>query len=359
MLLRFGASKKNVRFNHSKRTLAADLRRRQDPATIGCMMSGRWVPLGVYKAVAAILLSSIASCMGPSLSPATGHLAPWTTQLREQQPEDAFAAVYKVGKQHLVFVGSIHENNVDSPTFRMIGDAYAGFDMDVVVIEGYPTSRGANPPRLMEYAAEEQRDGFQEGGESVPTIVGAIKEGAEIWGGEPEDADLKNRVLGQGFSAEDMLGYYVLRVVPQWIRERKIESAADARLEPLVEEELRRQRGFLRLEDAILPNFDSWASWYQGLNAKPINSSFTTEEAGPLQDGKFSTNKIAAAVSRARDTYLHELIIKHLKAGKSVMAVFGGSHLMIQRPAFDAALGAPCYAGSNLQHTPSRCRSPR
>lgn len=114
-------------------------------------------------------------------------------------------------------------------------------------------------------------------------------------------------------------------------------------------------RGFLGLEDAILPNFDRWARWYQGLNAKPINSSFTTEEAGPLNDGTFATNRIAAAVSRARDTYLHELIIK----GKSVMAVFGGSHLMIQRPAFDVALGAPCYAGSNLQDTPSRCRSPK
>lgn len=323
------------------------------------MMSGRRVPLNKYKAVAAILLSPITSCMGPSLSPATGHLAPWTTQLREQQPEDAFAAVYKVNGEHLVFVGAIHENNVDSPTFRMISDAYAGFDIDVVVVEGYPTSRGANPPRLIEYAAEEQRDGFQEGGESVPTIVGAIRAGAEIWGGEPDDADLKNRVIAQGFSAEDILGYYVLRVLPQWMRERKIESAGDARLEPLVEEELRRQRGFLRLGDAILPDFDRWARWYQRLNAKPINSSFTTEEVGPLQDGIYATNKIAAAVSRARDTYLHELIIKHLNAGKSVMAVFGGSHLMIQRPAFDAALGAPCYAGSNLQDASSRCRSPR
>jgi hypothetical protein len=286
-------------------------------------------------------------------------LAPWTTQLREQQPEDAFAAVYKVGKGHLVFVGAKHENDIASPTFRMISDAYAGFDIDVVIAEGYPTSRGANPLRLMEYATEAHQNGFQEGGESVPTVVGAIKEGAELWGGEPEDADLKSRVLAQGFSAEDILGYYVLRVIPQWIRERKVENAGDAGLRALVEEELRRQRAFLRLEETILPNYDSWARWYQGLNAKPIDSTFTTEEAGPLQDGTFGTNKIAAAVSRARDTYLHELIIQHLQAGKSVLAVFGGSHLMIQRPAFDAALGAPCYAGSNLHDTSAKCRSSR
>lgn len=309
-----------------------------------------------YHSVAAVLLSSLASCTGPSLRPATSQLAPWTTELRDQQPEEAFAAVYNVGNRHLVFVGAIHENATTSPTFRMIDEAYANFDIDVVIAEGYPTSRGPNPPRMMEYADEKPRNGFQEGGESVPTVKGAIRENAKLWGGEPSDADLKARVLAGGFSVHDVLGYYVLRVVPQWIREGQIANGGDPRLRELVEQELLRQRGSLGLSPAILPDFESWTAWYRGLNGKSFGASFTTEEVGPLQDGRFGTNKVAAAVSRARDTYLHELVIQHLKSGKSVLAVFGGSHLMIQRPAFDIALGTPCYVGHNLEAARLKCR---
>ena len=308
-------------------------------------------------AATALVTGLFASCASPGLRSASSQLAPWTSELRDQQPEDAFAAAYRVGKRHLVFVAALHENRTDSATFKMIGDAYARFDIDVVLAEGFPTSRGPNPRRLMEYALEEARDGFQEGGETVPVVAGAVRAGATVWGGEPDDVDVKARVIAQGFSTEDVLGYYVLRVVPQWIRERKIEHAGDPRLRPLVEEELGRQRRFLRLDSVALPGFEQWASWYQKLNGKPLDATFTTEEAGPLQNGPFATNKVAAAVSRARDTFLHELIIQHLKSGNSVLVVFGGSHLMIQRPALDAALGAPCHVAQTLTDAAERCRS--
>jgi len=126
-------------------------------------------------------------------------------------------------------------------------------------------------------------------------------------------------------------------------------------LRALVDQELRRARTALDLESAVLPDFSSWVSWYRTLKGKPLAADFTTEEVGPLHDGSFGTNKIAAAVSRARDAFLHEVIIRHLQAGNTVLVVFGGSHLMIQRPAFDAALGLPCYAGTNLEEAPARC----
>ena len=39
------------------------------------------------------------------------------------------------------------------------------------------------------------------------------------------------------------------------------------------------------------------------------------------------------------------------KTGDTVLVVFGGSHLMILRPALDAMLGQPCYVGSELSST--------
>lgn len=300
----------------------------------------------------------LAGCAALPLRPAPEKLQPWTTELRAQQPDDAFAAVYKAGQRRLVFVAAQHENQNDSLTFRMIRDAYARFRFDTVIAEGFPTSWGANPARILDYVARSkaEKDGFVEGGETVPTVLGAAQQNAVLLGGEPDDLDIKNHVLARGFSGEDLLGYYILRIVPQWIREREISGGDDRRLIPLVATYLDSDRKALDLPPTTLPDFASWADWYRKKNGKPMNDSFDTEEVGPLADGPFATNKVAYAVSRARDAYLHSLIVRRVNSGESVLVVFGGSHLMIQRPALDAVLGRPCYAGTDLQRAAISCR---
>jgi hypothetical protein len=304
------------------------------------------------------LVAFMAAGATATLRPMPDKLEPWTTQLRDRQPEDAFAAVYRVGKRRLVFVAAKHENRNESPTFRLIRDAYARFQFNTVIAEGFPTSRGANPPSIRRYVLENgvREGGFVEGGETVPTVLGAERERAMLWGGEADDLDVKAKVLASGVSAQDILGFYALRNIPQWVGERRIENAGDPRLRSLVVEALARDRQTLGLPSNILPGFAEWAAWYKALNGKSIGSGFLTEEVGPLSDGTFRTNRIAYALSRVRDAYLHELIIKHLNARESVLVVFGGSHLIIHRPALDAALGRPCYVGADLRAAASSCR---
>ena len=305
-----------------------------------------------------LLLLLLSGCAAAPLRPAPERLEPWTTSLRDRQPEDAFAAVYKRGRQRLVFVAAKHANRDDSLTFRLIRDAYAAFRFDSVIAEGFPTSRGVNPVGIFKYVAANgaRADGFVEGGETVPTVLGAQQQNAQLWGGEPDDVDVKARIVAQGLSTADLLGLYVLRNIPQWIGERKIEHAGDPRLKPLVEAALARDRADLQLPPDVLAGYQEWVSWYQRLNGKPLGADFVTEETGPLSDGRFGTNRIAFAVSKARDAYLHNLVIGHLNAGENVLVVFGGSHLMIHRPALDAVLGPPCYVGTQLSIAASVCR---
>jgi hypothetical protein len=301
---------------------------------------------------AAVLLASCST----QLRPAPQRLAVWTKMLRDQQPEDAFAAVYKSGTRNLIFIGAQHANRTDSLTFRLIRDAYSAFRIDSVIVEGFATSRGPNAARLVEYASTAKvTDGFQEAGETVPAVLGAVQEGAMLWGGEADDTQIKARALGQGFTADDLLGFYVLRSIPEWIREKKIEDAGDPRLAALVEDELSRNRQRLGFGAEILPGFTEWAAWYQATNGKRIGRDFVTEEVGPLSDGSFASNRIAAAISRARAAHLHELMISHLNSGETVLVVFGSSHLMIHRPALDAALGRPCYTGSDIASAVRGC----
>lgn len=303
--------------------------------------------------LAGLLLSAGAR---PPLTPAPEMLAPWTEALRAAQPDDAYAAVYKTGDAALVFLGAKHSTQTNSRTFKLIRDAYAHFDIDAVIFEGFPYSRGENAQWLLDWAAaKKETDGFQEGGETVPTVRGALGEGAVLRGGEPDDADIRDRVLSAGFSPEDLLGFYTLRSIPQWLRERRIEEPADVRLPALIEEELDRNRERLDMAPETLADYAAWARWYEQTNGRSFGASFDPEETGPLADGPYGSNRVAAAISRARAEFLHELIIRRLNEGGTLMVVFGGSHLMIHRPALDHVLGEPCYFGEDLQHAAGSC----
>jgi hypothetical protein len=316
--------------------------------------------VGFAKHSVVLIASSslLSACVSLPVKPAPQKLEPWTTTLRDQQPEGAFAAVYRIGSRHLVFIGAEHENQNDSPTFRMIRDGYASFKFDTVIAEGFPTSWGANPARILDDIAKATigADGFVEGGETVPTVLGAQQQAARLYGGEADDPDVKRLVAAYGITDRELLGFYVLRNLPQWISERALNDAADRRLRSFVEKALARQRARLQIPVTTLPDYVTWVAWYEMTNGKPLDASFNTEEVGPLSDGRFGTNKIAYAVSKARDAYLHRLIIDHLKAKENVLVVFGGSHLMIHRPALDAALGRPCYTGTGLKRAVIACR---
>lgn len=286
----------------------------------------------------------------------TAVIAPWTTELSRIQPDEPFAAIYARRGQVLIFIGAHHENATDSLTFRIIEDAFTRFSIDTLLTEGSAYSNGANPRGLLGYVARQREvDGFVEGGETVPAVRGALASGATVWGGEPDDADVRDRVFSMGFGAEDVLGFYVLRLIPQWVRERRIEGPSDPRLVQLIELQLRHERTSLGLDEAVLPDADAWLGWYRRMNRKAIEE-FEPREVGPLADGRYTTNRINAAIGSARDAFLLETVANHFNAGENVMVVFGASHLMQLRPALDRMLGAPCYVGRAVTDATGRCR---
>ena len=288
--------------------------------------------------------------------PDVAQLAPWTRDLRDQQPEEAFAAIYRWRGRSLVFVGANHSTRSDSPTFKLVIDVYGRAHFDTLIAEGFPYARGPDAPRTLQWlASQTETDGFVMGGESVPALRGAIQQGAHIWGGEPDDAVIRDRVRADGVSDVDLLGFYTLRSVPQWIREKRVVDGGDVRAAALIEGELVRNRSRLGLTETTLPDYAAWARWYEQTNGRPFGVTFRLEEVGPLVDGDFNTNRIAATVGRARDAFLLKTIADHLTKGENVLVVFGASHLTILRPALDRMLGPPCYVGGTIAQARATC----
>ena len=266
--------------------------------------------------------------------------------------------MYRHEGRPLVFVGAEHSTETESPTFRLVRQAYEAFDLNAAIVEGVEYASGPDPARLLAYVAESEAEGtFQPGGETVPAVEGARRAGAVVWGGEPSDGDVLALAMEAGVSEADVLGFYALRVVPQWLREREIERPSDPATAPLVEAELADGRQRLGLGPDVLPDFAAWAAWYERTNGRPFGDGFQTEEVGPLADGPHGTNRAAYAVSRARDAFLLRVVADRLNRGEAVVVVYGASHLPILQPALDAMLGPPCYVGTDMATAEASCQS--
>lgn len=283
-------------------------------------------------------------------------IAHWTKALRDAQPDDPYAIVYHSRGLHLIFAAVQHENAVNSPTFRLIDQSFRLWPVRSVIVEGTPSALGSNPPELVAIASRSRPDpALDPDGETGPAVRNALKIGAQLYGGEPSDLAVRDLVRRAGVADLDLIGYYVLRVIPQWTRDGSIARPDDPRLEQLVHKQLRRSRAELGLPADLMPDFRSFADWYQRTNGKLLSAGVDQEESGPLADGPWPTNRIGAAVSRARDAHLVAQIADRLNKDRSVLVVFGGSHALIDKPALHAMLGRPCYVGPDMTIAAKRC----
>ncbi|MEM1190666.1 MAG: hypothetical protein AAF662_15035 [Pseudomonadota bacterium] len=292
-----------------------------------------------------------------TLTPETDALADFSIALRDRQPPSAFAHVYHTKRATLVWIGAKHETKTDSLTFKLVNDAFRNFSFDAVIVEGCPHSWGPDPEQLFDYVVSANaslQGNFQRGGETVPAVNGAQAQGATVFCGEPTDLEIKSRVLQLGFSEADVLGFYTLRSIPQWIRERRIRDGADERIDFLLGIEIEKNRTRLDIDASALPTVDAWKAWYVHTNGRPLSADFSTEEAGPLIDGPFGSNAVAAAISKARAVFQHELVISKLNEGLSTLVVYGASHLMIHAPALDVSLGDGCSVSLSTAETKFR-----
>jgi hypothetical protein len=305
--------------------------------------------------VSVLALTSAQQALAAPLHAQVDRVLPWTTDLRDRQPDRPRAMIYNRAGRRLIFVAVEHGNTTGSATFDLIDKSLRLWPIRSIIIEGTSASLGADPPELRTIANKRSPGAYDPDGETGPAARTARAIGARLYGGEADDLAVRAAVRRAGISDVDLLGFFVLRVIPQWARDRSISAPDDSRLERLVDDELGRSRAALALPSSSMPDFEAFSDWYQRMNGKPLKNGVEQEEAGPLADGRWATNRVGAAVSRARDEHLLRQIAERLNKDGSIAVVFGGSHAVIVKPALDTMLGPPCYVGEDMLAAAGRC----
>jgi hypothetical protein len=256
---------------------------------------------------------------------------PWSHELQSDQPyQPPFVARFEKGDQILSFVA-----------VQLIDDVLAKRHVRLAIIEGWPAAQGINPPRYARKLQEWNASGFcKGGGEDGYAAFHAVEHGASFLGGEPDERLVVQAVLNQGFTPEDLLGFYFVRQVPQLRREGTLAAKGlEASFRTLIDA-MGKRAG---LEDAGAHlSLEQFRDWYRKRQGKEFDvATLDDAEPAPVATGTYFTQRLSSVVGLVRDRFIVQVIASHLATDKDVLVVYGGSHFATQRPAFELLLGKP------------------
>ncbi len=264
-------------------------------------------------------------------------IEPYSPALEKKEPFpfQASLSLFKKGDRQLVYIAANHENSIESPTFRLIKKVFAVYPIEVALIEGV---EAASPQmRFLDQLRESPPTDFYKGGEPAYTALLADQRYIPFEGMEPSEEILLKAVLKSGFSYEDLMGFYVVRQIPQWRRQGKFDNQPFEDVFQLFVQNYYARWGPVAPWTFTLADFKAW---YQKGNGKPFSlEKMDPEEAAPLPGSKLLTHKLSRIVGRIRNQYIVTRIANQLSEKRTVLVVIGYSHLPTQRKAIEEMMG--------------------
>jgi len=274
------------------------------------------------------------------------QIRPYTFALESQKHlESPYVAKYEHDGKLLLYVASQHlavekyPDLLQHPTLKTTAALFAEYRPQVVIVEGIDTGAEVSPPKLVKHADECAASAYRQCGESFFAINAARKAGAAFVSGEPKSTEVRDQLVAAGYTAEDLLGFYLVRQIPQLRRQASFDpktfpGVADAHL-------LRFQE---QIGTKLAFDYVAFTAWYAKHMTDPKSVLDVTNDTPAPHGGPDATyvQKISNQVGVIRDRSVVERIGAMFAKYDRVLVVYGGSHLITQEPAF-LPLGTPSY----------------
>lgn len=256
------------------------------------------------------------------------------------QQDPPYLVTYEGCGKRLIYVAANHVNTPESPTYEMIRHVFENNNIDAVIVEGFPSEFGLSPINMISHA--KSVDGTAADAEPYLVIREAVRNAATFQGGEPSDGTVLEYVSKRGYSPTDLLGYYIVRQIPQLIMSEAISGVDDPRLENEIfdivgafAQDTGKDIGALSGVDGLAP----FSAWYEATNGIPLSDGYSEQDAWPataVSEPK-ATNIMSDLVADARDRHIIATLNEALTENQTVLIVYGSSHHVIHAPALEAA----------------------
>jgi len=150
----------------------------------------------------------------------------YTFELEKQKHLEApYVAKYQRNGKTLLYLAAKHisaqkyPDLLEHPTLRTIARLFSEYKPQVVIVEGLDTGTEVSPKSIFKKADECEQSKYRSGcGESFFAINQARKIGIGYVSGEPRNSEIKDQLVAEGYTAEDLLGFYLVRQIPQYKR---------------------------------------------------------------------------------------------------------------------------------------------
>lgn len=277
--------------------------------------------------------------------PKTELIRPWSTDLSKVEPLPyPFKVGYRKSGKSLTFIASNHENYSESQTLKLIEKEILEQQYDLLFLEGFPSNDGISPNSLIDWAKQDGKNGFFVGGETSFAIQLAISRGIQFQGGEILDSSLKKELLKTGWTEQDLLYFYFVRQIPQFVRAQTLKPH---NLKSVFDVFSYRERHKLEISSGLPLSFEGFYNWYKGKNKRDFKyTEIDNEITAPLADGTYFTQKLSAQIGMIRDQHISQVIAEKLRKYNKILVIYGGSHWSTQRLVFEDWFGKP-YQISN------------
>ena len=262
---------------------------------------------------------------------------------------------FQRGGKSLYYINARHVAEIDNPTCDTVREAIGVYKPQLVIIEGFPTECGVSPDFFIDYANREATRNFADGESGYAAFL-AHQNRIPFLGGEPLTIQICSVMEKEGYSAKDIMAFYLLRQIPQDRREGKAMDEAHfaeraLRYLPQAFEHIPQQ------ERLTLPEFEAWYAIHgsDGKHFLKTSADDLAPYASPVGNYFQQLNHRLGLV---REQHLDTLIAESLANSDRVLVVYGDGHLVQSRAVFEKMLGPGksialvkdqvTYAGSGL-----------
>lgn len=223
-----------------------------------------------------------------------------------------YIITYKSGSKTLKYIGEhwtfVALGGRTGKGFRLMQKTFTEYNPDLIILEGI-----SNAKILPVTFIDKLKKSW--GKDSTPIAP------FTVIGGEPTDRYLWQQASQHGYSLEDILGFYLLRIMWQWKWEGKTQT------EDQVAEYISWCLQEFGLKDFSF-SYQQFKNWYQQKTQQNFDVlKLDAFDAAPVASNRFPyMRQLAYCINKLRDSHLDKVITQTINQYDKILIIYGSGH---------------------------------